>query len=134
MTRPRLDFVYPAVPDSVPAIRSAVADAAEELHADAATLAAVKLAVTEAVTNVVRHAYGDGSGEVRVAVEPGNRTLVVWVVDDGRGFEDRPHEREGGYGLQLMRELSRSCDVSQGRDGGTSIRMVFPLARGEQPL
>jgi serine/threonine-protein kinase RsbW len=128
MTQAHLELVLPAVPDSIPAIRRAVADAAVERHADPAAVDSVRLAVTEAVTNVVRHAYGDKGGDIRVAVEPRGDTLVVWVVDDGAGIVDAPFRDEGGYGLTLMRALSRSCDVSSAAAGGTSIRMVFSLA------
>ena len=130
MTQAHLELVLPAVPDSIPAIRRAVGDAAVELHADALAVDSVKLAVTEAVTNVVRHAYGTQGGEIHVAVEPGKCTLVVWVVDDGGGVVGPPRDGEGGYGMRLMRTLSRSCDVSTGVDG-TSVRMVFSLSGAE---
>jgi anti-sigma regulatory factor (Ser/Thr protein kinase) len=129
MTHAHLELVLPAARSSIPAIRHAVADAAVELHAEAAAVDAVKLAVTEAVTNVVLHAYGEEGGVVRVAVEPGTCTLVASVADDGGGVGASP-DRAGGYGLALMRALSRSCDVTTG-DSGTSVRMVFSLA-GEQ--
>jgi serine/threonine-protein kinase RsbW len=128
MTQAHLELVLPAVPDSIPAIRRAVGDAAAELQADAAAVDSVKLAVTEAVTNVVRHAYGAEGGEIHVAVEPGRCTLVVSVVDDGGGLVFGPsQETEGGYGMRLMRTLTRSCDVSSSVDG-TSVRMVFSLS------
>ena len=131
MTAAHLELALPAVPDSIPAIRRAVADAAVALHADAAAVDAVRLAVTEAVTNVVRHAYGTEGGEIYVVVEPGQCTLVVWVLDDGGGVVDGPHQGAGGYGLPLMRALSRSCELSAGPSGGTSVRMVFSLAGDE---
>jgi serine/threonine-protein kinase RsbW len=125
MTDAHLELVLPAVRGSIPAIRHAVADAALELLAEAAAVDAVKLAVTEAVTNVVLHAYGEEGGVVRVAVEPGRCTLAVSVADDGGGVDPSP-ARDGGYGLSLMRALTRSCDVTTG-DNGTSVRMVFSL-------
>ena len=85
----------------------------------------------QTVTNVVRHAYGAEGGEIRVAVEPANSTLVVRVVDDGGGVVYGPsQEAEGGYGMRLMRSLTRSCDVSSSVKG-TSVRMVFALCGGE---
>jgi serine/threonine-protein kinase RsbW len=125
MTDAHLELVLPAVRGSIPAIRRAVADAALELDAEPAAVDAVKLAVTEAVTNVVLHAYGEEGGVVRVAVERGRCTLAVSVADDGDGVDPSP-PRDGGYGLSLMRALTRSCDVKRG-DDGTSVRMVFSL-------
>ena len=131
MTTAHLELVLPAVPDSIPAIRKSVGDAATELDADVLAVDAVRLAVTEAATNVVRHAYGAEGGEIRIAVERGAGTMTVWVVDGGTGIVDRPRGSEGGYGLRMIRALTRSCEISGGSDGGTTVRMVFALAPGE---
>ena len=47
----------------------------------------LKLALTEACTNSVRHAYGGGDGSVEIVYELHRDRLVVEVVDEGEGFE-----------------------------------------------
>src|SRR2546426_11195282 len=47
----------------------------------------LKLALTEACTNSVRHAYGDDAGTVEIVYELYADRLVVEVVDEGEGFE-----------------------------------------------
>ena len=68
----------------------------------------LKLALTEACTNSVRHAYGDGEGTVEIVYELHADKLVVEVADDGEGFEPPPDRAalldedelsEGGLGI-----------------------------------
>src|SRR5918997_2718853 len=67
-----LDATFPAQPSQVPAIRRAVAEIARQRGAPPHTLVQIKLAVSEAATNAVQHAYRDGAtpraGDVRVVV------------------------------------------------------------------
>ena len=90
----------------------------------------LKLAVTEACTNVIQHAYGGdpAAGEivVRYTVEPG--ALSVEVEDTGPGFElDAPitgRERNGGgNGLMIIRVLTDELSVSSA-DTGTHVAFV----------
>ncbi len=76
-------------------------------------LGEIELAVTEAVSNVIRHAYsGDRSREVTVEVTVGEHDLVVEVVDQGPPPENLPDKEpdlenpgSGGYGLYLIRTV-----------------------------
>src|SRR4051812_44641283 len=74
---------WPAVPDSVAQARRAVVEHVRRLGATPAALAAVELAVSEATTNVVQHAYRDlpEPGDVRVAAEEADGVVVVTVSD-----------------------------------------------------
>src|SRR5215210_6881658 len=87
----RLSRVWPAVAASVAEARNAVTAFAEGAGATGDALAAVSLAVSEAVTNAVLHAYLDrekpGTVEVRARTEPDQ--VVVVVADEGRGMLPR---------------------------------------------
>src|SRR5436853_6616296 len=62
-----------------------IVELSEELVAD------LKLALTEAVSNSVRHAYADEGGLVSIAYELSRGALAIEVVDDGEGFDpERP--------------------------------------------
>jgi serine/threonine-protein kinase RsbW len=93
--------------------------------ADARTIEAVRLAVSEACGNVVRHAYAvEHEGRLQVIAARRGPDLIVCVRDWGRGFGARA--RPGlGLGMPLMRELARSCDVQRGEGGGTVVTLVF---------
>jgi anti-sigma regulatory factor (Ser/Thr protein kinase) len=92
----------------------------------------IRLALTEACANVVRHAYpGDpGMLDVSVCVEP--ETVLVVVKDRGVGVglaDDRrepPESGPGGLGLPLIDMLADRVEVAP-RHPGTSIRMTFRL-------
>ena len=91
-------------------------------------LADIKLAVTEACTNVVVHAYPDVEGPlgVRASVEDGIVTIVV--VDRGRGITPRPDSPGLGLGLPLIATLADSLELGTGDEGETEVRMTFRLS------
>lgn len=97
----------------------------DELVAD------LKLALTEAVSNSVRHAYGEGGGFVSVAYELGHDSLSVEVVDDGEGFDpQRPPAlegdelTEGGLGIAIIRTIADDFELDS-RPGVRGSRLRF---------
>jgi serine/threonine-protein kinase RsbW len=97
------------------------------------TLGDLKLALTEACSNSVRHAYRDGhDGTVEIHYELHEDRLVVEVCDDGEGFDPGrvgvdPEERlmEGGLGIAIIRALVDEMEVGGGVDGrGSRLRFV----------
>jgi serine/threonine-protein kinase RsbW len=97
---------------------------------DDETVNDLKLAVTEACTNSVRHAYGDNGGTVHIVYELHDDRLVVEVSDDGAGFD--PEElvqagelTEGGLGIAIIRALVDEFEVGGRVDGrGSRLRFV----------
>jgi anti-sigma regulatory factor (Ser/Thr protein kinase) len=116
----------PAVPASVTELRWAAHDFALENGADEGLAGDVMLAVSEAATNSIKHAYPDCEGEVElVGSLAADRTLVVTVRDTGGGFG--PTASEGlGAGLMLMGECADELKVDEG-PGGVTVRMAFHL-------
>jgi serine/threonine-protein kinase RsbW len=98
------------------------------------TLADLKLALTEACSNSVRHAYRDGrQGVVEIDYDLRPDCLVVEVSDDGPGFdyveadgEDR-ELTEGGLGLAIIRSLSDEFELCSKDGGGACLRFVKKL-------
>ena len=91
----------------------------------------MKLAVTEACTNSVRHGYNEGDGIVEVVYELQPDRLVVEVADDGPGFDaagDRPNGdglAEGGLGIAIIRAVSDEFEAGKHADGsGSRLRFV----------
>lgn len=82
--------------------------------------------VQEAVANVRRHA---GATRCDVRIEADTETLILDIVDDGRGM---PAQTSGGLGLESMheraRELGGSLQVGTGSGGGTCVHARLPLA------
>lgn len=87
------------------------------------------VAVTEACSNVVRHA--PGSGTYRLTVDINDDHCVIEVRDAGPGFDpDVPPNtspgRDGGRGLLLMRALVDDLRFEQ-RHPGMTITMIKNL-------
>jgi anti-sigma regulatory factor (Ser/Thr protein kinase) len=123
-TRPTLAAVaLPAAPEAVPEARRTVLGALDGWPVDRV---AIGLAVTEAVSNAVRHAYRDGpAGEVRVRVTMLARAVEVAVEDDGLGLRPR-HDSPGAHlGLPMIGSLADDLEVHAGP--GTRLVMRFAL-------
>jgi serine/threonine-protein kinase RsbW len=98
-------------------------------------LSDVKLALTEACTNSVRHAYHDAAGVVEILYELHPDRLIVEVSDSGEGFmpsSDRdsdPEElAEGGLGLEIIRAVSDELEIEEPSGGGSRLRFVKLLS------
>jgi serine/threonine-protein kinase RsbW len=101
------------------------------------TMADLKLALTEAVSNSVRHAYGDkGDGHVDVTYELHPDRLGIQVVDDGDGFDpDEPPAfegdelTEGGLGIAIIRTIADEFEIdSKPGERGSRLRFVKLLS------
>jgi serine/threonine-protein kinase RsbW len=128
---------FPAKPDYLLLARLALAGLARSLPAEDEVVADLKLAVTEACGNVVRHAYGDEPGDVSVSYVVRGDSLEIVVEDRGRGLVELVPEVEvaappdGGMGMAIIRTIVDELEVDTGSDGrGTVIRMTKRLTAG----
>lgn len=124
-----------ALPENVMLVRQALDGAARELGADTAIVEDLKLAVTEACSNVVKYAYRDSSGALEVTLDPVETGFSVVVRDDGTWLERAAGDGEaGGLGIPLMEAVTRRFEISSG-ESGTTVRLDFPLNReSAEPL
>ena len=91
---------------------------------------AARLAVSEAVSNVVVHSYRDTSpGAFTLSVEWSGGDLRVTVRDEGCGMAPRMDSPGAGLGLPLIASLTESFSVTAPPGGGTEVCMTFPLLR-----
>lgn len=86
----------------------------------------LKLAVTEAVTNVIRHAKVD-SFSVEYRILP--QMAEITVIDNGGGFDasnlsGNPGGQEGGFGLAVIRSLVDEMVLDSTAGGGTRLKMI----------
>jgi anti-sigma regulatory factor (Ser/Thr protein kinase) len=122
----RVDLTLPAVPDSVPKARHAAAGLAAEVGADELD---VKIAVSEAVGNVVVHAYRDGkAGSFELAGSIDDGKLVFIVTDHGIGMSPHPDSPGLGFGLPLIGNVTDDLHVDADGGGGTRVSMTFLLS------
>jgi serine/threonine-protein kinase RsbW/stage II sporulation protein AB (anti-sigma F factor) len=119
-----------AEPKAVSVARAAVTEFATREGVPASVRTAMALAVSEACTNVVMHAYLDakalGSLEVRARVE--RAVVVIEVADAGRGMIPRIDSPGLGLGLPLIAQMADSFEIVEPRDrAGVVLRMHFHL-------
>jgi anti-sigma regulatory factor (Ser/Thr protein kinase) len=127
----------PATPGNVGVARQELAELCASIGLPAAAVGNVKVAASEACTNVVVHAYADDAepGDFEVEARQEGDDLRVVVRDWGRGMSPRIDSPGLGLGLPLMASLSSRLDVTSGAgDGPTEIAMTFDLRRlGGEP-
>ncbi len=124
-----------ARPENVALARLALNGVAAAAGAPPAVVADLKLAVSEACTNAVKHAYAsanvDGEQRVTIRFAIRGRQLVVEVEDDGSGFEvitrgswqEDETELQGlGMGLTIVRSVTDELEIESGARGS---RVVF---------
>ena len=124
---PDLELTLPARPENVAVARHAIGGFADVVDMPDQTLADVKLAVTEACTNVVVHAYPDGQGPMGLRASVDEGLLRVVVVDEGRGILPRADSPGLGLGLPLIATLAESLELGTGHNEETEVRMTFRL-------
>jgi serine/threonine-protein kinase RsbW len=96
------------------------------------TLHDLKLALTEACTNSVKHAYGEDGGSVDIVYELLSDRLAVEVGDAGTGFEpdgaggdaEDAELEEGGLGIAIIRALTDEVEIAEREGGGSRLRFV----------
>ena len=121
-----LDVSWTAVPTNVPLARHAVMRHLSAAATPDPPLNDIGLAVSEAVTNVVHHAYVDRpAGPMRVRVEIGSEQIEVSVEDDGSGMRPRADTPGVGLGMPLIATMSQRFDVQASAMGGTRLCMWF---------
>jgi serine/threonine-protein kinase RsbW/stage II sporulation protein AB (anti-sigma F factor) len=121
---------FPSSPPGVGAMRREVAAFAQRAGMDDDGVGSVKLAVSEAATNAVVHAYREHekAGELQVRAFVDSSELVVIVCDTGIGLAPRPDSPGLGLGMPLMASVTTRFQVVSAGDG-TEIHMAFALPR-----
>ncbi len=133
---PAVRLTLPARPEGVAVVRQALAGMADALDFDATILADVKMAVSEACTNVVVHAYEGDHGLLEVEMHAGEAGLTIVVRDHGAGIQPRLARTEPpalGLGLPLIAALSDSFELRGSTGAGTEVRMTFAYDRTRDP-
>ena len=124
-------LTLPARPENVAVVRHVLGAFAEALQLPDSVIEDMRLAVTEACTNVVRHAYADGEpGPVEILIRPEGDTLQVVVSDRGRGIGPSDDTMGPGLGLPLIAALAHSLEILPSEESGSRLQMSFLRSPG----
>ena len=126
-------MTFPAAEGQLEDIRSSVQNVLAESNLSPKSINGVLLAIEEACTNVIRHAYLYGPGSIRLKIKVYQDRVVFSIFDRGRKFDFDHSEvpdldryvrtgRKGGLGLYLIRKMMDSVDYVS-RDGENELRM-----------
>lgn len=126
-------------------VRVAVAAFATQLNPTLEEVADLKTAVSEAVTNVVIHAYRGKVDKVRIECRVYDRTMEVTVIDHGVGIADiakameplyttRPELDRSGMGFAFMEAFMDELSVESSPGEGTIVRMKKIFGSGHIPF
>ncbi|MGH3102647.1 MAG: ATP-binding protein [Gaiellaceae bacterium] len=124
-------LIIPAKPEYITLVRLALTGLSRLRSLPQETLADLKLALTEACSNSVRHAYPGGAGVVEIVYDLQPDRLVIEVADNGEGFDPQAENNhrgelaEGGLGIAIIRSIADELEIGAGRDGqGSRLRFV----------
>src|SRR4051794_31249446 len=119
-------LTLPARPENVGVIRHVLGAFGEALALPADLVEDMRLAVTEACTNIVRHAYDDPDlGTIDVVIRPSGDRLDLIVCDQGVGMGPSPDADGPGLGLRLIAALADDLEVGPGPNRGSRLAMSF---------
>jgi serine/threonine-protein kinase RsbW len=133
-TSESLHETFSAIAPAVPSARHVVAGFAAAAGFEAEALDSIRLAVSEAVTNVVRHAYPCGVGEIELLAGIASGELWVLIADRGCGFQMRTRNPGLGYGLAVIADASKAFVIAERSGGGTEVQLYFPVPAVARPL
>lgn len=117
-----------------------IARVMREIGADERSLFEVQLAVDEACTNIIQHAYSGEGGTISIGCQLADDSLVVTIRDQGKPFDHNSipppdlgagaaERKVGGLGMFLMKKMMD--EVSYGFDAqrGNELTMCKKLRR-----
>jgi serine/threonine-protein kinase RsbW len=127
-----VSLTIPAKAEFIALSRLALAGLARTRDVGTDVLADLKLALTEACSNSIRHAYAEGrEGIVEIRYQLAPDRIEVEVADDGDGFDPtlvvQPEDEldEGGLGIAIIRAVTDELDIAARRDGrGSRLRFT----------
>ena len=123
---PALRISLPARQESLALLRHVVRGFRDAYAVAPARMDDIVLAVSEAATNVVVHAYAHRTGTITVVARVEDERLQILVRDHGRGIVAPADTPKPGHGLALMRHVAISLEVVGSR-AGTDVTMSFDL-------
>jgi anti-sigma regulatory factor (Ser/Thr protein kinase) len=111
-------------------LRRKMAGMAKDCGMDAEGIADVRLAVTEAATNAVIHAYAETEGELRVTAAVQDRQLAIVIGDTGPGLVEGRDSPGLGLGLSIIATVAERLKIVN-HSSGTEIHMAFPCPNAD---
>jgi len=139
-TQKKYQLKIPSQSDNLAIIRDVVAKVASQVGFDADDASKIELAVDEACTNVIKHAYANNSNQmIEVSIKVDQKKLIIIVADKGKGFnpdkiklpdlnESIKVGRKGGLGLCLIKTLMDKVEFEIKPGSKNQVKMIKYLS------
>lgn len=128
------EMKIPCKPEYVRTVRRAIAEFVQSNNLPRSVVEEIEIAASEAVANAVRHAYNGQKCQRQVRIKCSQRPegLVLEITDKGCGFEvpvgnaipNIDVDREGGFGIMIMRNLMDRVQYTSRPHIGTRVKMT----------
>jgi serine/threonine-protein kinase RsbW len=132
-----LKLMVPGKPEYVRTVRLAVSSLANKVGFDIEAIEDIKVAVSEACSNIVCHSTIDSDKFYHVTCEICEDRLEISIEDEGVGFDMEAYEepslgqiKEGGLGVFIIKALMDEVNVRSEIGSGTCIKMIKYVAAG----
>jgi anti-sigma regulatory factor (Ser/Thr protein kinase) len=126
-TNPAFNLWVAAVPASVPIVRHRLDTLLDSHELPTDRAGDIRLAVTEAATNAILHAYPTPKhGDVLITADISRDVLTMIVRDYGAGIQPNRPSNGRGVGLRLIHHLADTVDITDA-EPGLALRMTFRL-------
>lgn len=120
-------------------LQAFIARGCDRVGADADARFAVRLAVEELFTNIMRYVYGPSGGPVTVTLRPGDHRITIEMRDRGPPFDptrvpapvldtDWQHRETGGLGVHLVRHMMDDVAYVRDVEGENVLTLVRNLS------
>lgn len=131
--RLEIALCLPSEASTVAVVRDVVVGALHRLAVSAADVDDIRLALSEACTNVIEHSGVDDEYEVRLDVN--DQRCEIRVVDSGRGLDFAEVEKglpdpmsPRGRGLAIIKAVVDGAEFTSQPEAGTMVRLVKRLS------
>ncbi len=135
-TQKNYELKIPSQSDNLAIIRDVVAKVASRIGFDTDEASKIELAVDEACTNVIKHAYANNSNQmIEVSIKVDQKKLIIIVADKGKGFnpdkiklpdlnKSIKEGRKGGLGLCLIKTLMDKVEFEIKPGSKNQVKMI----------
>lgn len=126
-----VSLTLPNAPEFVSVARLALSGVADRMGFDVDDIEDLKVAVSEACTNALKHGNQNANGKYFVHYTIAEKKLIIEVCDDGKGIDieniktpDLDHPKESGLGLYIIKTLMDEVEIKNRENNGASILMI----------
>ena len=127
----RKDFEFAAHSTALAPFRTELQDFLKASGFSQKTANDVNLAVGEALTNIIRHAYGGKKGKIQVSIEDRADHICIEIRDFGKRFDpatvpapELPPKKPGGLGLYMIQTLMDRVEYDFNKPGQNCLRLT----------